>query len=224
MSQHFGNTNETLSLMNAQQIKHFSDEDLMELFQAGHQCAYDLLFERYRKRIYHFLFRYTHNENDSEDLLQETFMRVYRSKSSYNRIAKFSTWLYTIALNLAKTHYKKKMRMDLVSFHNEDMHQSYEVSEMIDNQDLEPDQIYQKRSLKRYVEKALLKISGDFREVLILRDIQGLSYEEISEVTGFPMGTVKSKLNRGRVQLQQLLRRMTADPYTADLQTRFILS
>ncbi len=210
--------------MNAQQMKKYSDEDLMELFQAGHQTAYDLLFERYKKRMFHFLYRYTHNENDSEDLVQETFLRVYRSRNSYNRIAKFSTWLYTIALNLAKTQYKKKQKMELVSFHNDEMHQTYEVTNMIDDHALEPDQMYQKRVLIRYIEKALQKISTDFREVLILRDIQGLSYEEISEVTGFPMGTVKSKLNRGRVQLQQLLRRMTADPHTADLQTRFILS
>ncbi len=210
--------------MNAQQMKQYSDEDLMELFQAGHQTAYDLLFERYKKRIFHFLYRYTHNENDSEDLVQETFLRVYRSRNSYNRIAKFSTWLYTIALNLAKTQYKKKQKMEMVSFHNDDMHQTFEVTDMIDDHELEPDQMYQKRTLVRYIEKALQKISIDFREVLILRDIQGLTYEEISEVTGFPMGTVKSKLNRGRVQLQQLLRRMTADPNTADLQTRFILS
>lgn len=210
--------------MNAQQIKQLNDEDLMELFQAGHQVAYNHLFERYSKRIYHFLFRYTHNENDSEDLVQETFIRVYRSKSSYNRIAKFSTWLYTIALNLAKTHYKKKLKMELVSFQNDDGYQSFEVTDMIDDHELEPDRMYQKRTIVRYVEKALQRISIDFREVLILRDIQGLTYEEISEVTGFPMGTVKSKLNRGRVQLQKLLRRMTADPYTADQQTRFVLS
>lgn len=196
----------------------------MELFQAGNESAYNLLFERYKKRIYHFLFRYTHNEGDSEDLLQETFMRVYRSKHSYNRIAKFSTWLYTIALNLAKTHYKKKTRMEMVSFHTDEGQQSFEVTDMLEDRDLEPDRMYQKRTVVRYIEKALQRISTDFREVLVLRDIQGLSYEEISEVTGFPMGTVKSKLNRGRVQLQQLLRRMTVDPNTADLQTRFILS
>ncbi len=210
--------------MNAQQMKQLSDEDLMELFQAGNESAYNLLFERYKKRIYHFLFRYTHNEGDSEDLLQETFMRVYRSKHSYNRIAKFSTWLYTIALNLAKTHYKKKTRMEMVSFHTDEGQQSFEVTDMLEDRDLEPDRMYQKRTVVRYIEKALQRISTDFREVLVLRDIQGLSYEEISEVTGFPMGTVKSKLNRGRVQLQQLLRRMTVDPNTADLQTRFILS
>lgn len=210
--------------MNAQQMKQLSDEDLMELFQAGNESAYNILFERYRKRIFHFLFRYTHNEGDSEDLLQETFMRVYRSKHSYNRIAKFSTWLYTIALNLAKTHYKKKARMEMVSFHTDEGQQSFEVSDMLDDRDLEPERMYHKRTLIRYIEKALQRISSDFREVLVLRDIQGLSYEEISEVTGFPMGTVKSKLNRGRVQLQQLLRRMTVDPNTADLQTRFILS
>ncbi len=210
--------------MNAQQMRQYSDEDLMELFQAGHQTAYDLLFDRYKKRIFHFLYRYTHNEDDSEDLVQETFLRVYRSRNSYNRIAKFSTWLYTIALNLAKTQHKKKQRMEMVSFHNDEMNQTFEVTDVMDNHELEPDKMYQKRTLVRYIEVALQKISTDFREVLILRDIQGLSYEEISEVTGFPMGTVKSKLNRGRVQLQQLLRRMTADPYTADLQTRFMLS
>jgi len=210
--------------MNAHEIKNLPDEDIMELFQNGDEKAFNLLFERYNKRIYHFLFRYTQNTNDCEDLVQETFMRVFRSKSSYNRIARFSTWLYTIALNLAKTHYKKKSRMDLVGFHNDDLQQTYEVSDMIESTSSQPDSIYQRRAIIRYVERALQKISDDFRDVLVLRDIQGLTYEEISDVTGYPMGTVKSKLNRGRVQLQQLLRRMTADPQTADLQTHFILS
>jgi RNA polymerase sigma factor (sigma-70 family) len=206
------------------QMKMMTDEDVMELFQNGQEAAFNVLFDRYSNRIYHFLYRYTQNANDCEDLVQETFMRVFRSKDSYNRIARFSTWLYTIALNLAKTHHKKKTRMELVGFHNDEMQQTYEVSDALDGSVATPDAEYQRHSVLRYIEKTLDRISSEFREVLILRDIQGLSYEEISEVTGFPMGTVKSKLNRGRVQLQQLLRRMTVDANTADLQTRFILS
>lgn len=186
------------------QLTNLSDEDVMEKLQEGVVPAFDIIVQRYKDRMHNFLYRYTHNHQDCEDLVQETFLRVYRSRHSYERIAKLSTWMYTIALNLAKTMHKKKQRMTTVSMHSDpDDSESYEM-EFKDSVILQDDALHQKMSVAE-LEKALLKLNDDFREVIVLRDIQQLSYEEIAEITDSAMGTVKSRINRARQQLQDLI-------------------
>ncbi|MFH5833076.1 sigma-70 family RNA polymerase sigma factor [Halalkalibaculum sp. DA3122] len=186
------------------QLQDYSDEDLMEHFQAGYEEGFNLLVERYTDRLHNFLYRYTHNHQDCEDLVQETFLRVYRSRHSYERIAKFSTWMYTIALNLAKSLYKKKKRMTTVTIHKDPGDPEDRKMDLEDNSILQDDSLHEKMCIKQ-LKKALMKLNKNFREVVVLRDIQQLSYEEISEMTGNPMGTVKSRINRGRAQLQEIL-------------------
>jgi RNA polymerase sigma-70 factor (ECF subfamily) len=190
--------------IHASQLSHLSDEDLMEKLQNGTMPAFDLLVGRYKDRLHNFLFRYTQNHEDCEDLVQETFLRVYRSRDSYQRIARFSTWMYTIALNLAKSMYKKKQRMTTYSIHADP--EDSDDFEMIieDSNILQDEELHQKLSIQE-LEKALLKLNEDFREVIILRDIQELSYEEIVDITGVAMGTVKSRINRARIQLQEMI-------------------
>ena len=93
-----------------------SDEDLMGYVQKGREAAFSELVIRYKDRLHNFLFRYTQNHKDCEDLVQETFLRVHKSRHSYERIAKFSTWMYTIAINLAKSLYKKKKKCSSFQF------------------------------------------------------------------------------------------------------------
>ena len=195
-------------------VANYSDEDLMEYFQEGKEPAFNELVKRYKDRLHNFLFRYTHNHQDCEDLVQETFLRVHKSKQSYERIAKFSTWMYTIALNLAKSLYKKKQRMHKVSIHKDETNpDDYEM--LIEDTNVLPDQeLHQKLSLEK-LEKALMTLQDEFREVVVFRDLQQLSYEEISEITNVPMGTVKSRINRGRAQIAALIENY------ADLGTSF---
>lgn len=177
-----------------------SDEDLMEIFQNDNEHAFNELVRRYQDRLHSFLFRYTRNHEDCEDLVQETFMRVYKSRNSYTRIARFSTWMYTIALNLAKSLYKKNQRMQKVSIHKDDSNPD-DREILIEDTQLQPDaDLHQKLCMER-LDEVLLKVSDEFREVVILRDFQQLSYDEISNMTGLPMGTVKSRINRGRAQI-----------------------
>ncbi|MEO1023848.1 MAG: sigma-70 family RNA polymerase sigma factor [Bacteroidota bacterium] len=182
----------------------YSDEDLMELVQQEQHWAFTELMDRYQTRLHRFLYRYTKNHNDCEDLVQETFLRVHKSRKSYQRIAKFSTWMYTIAINLAKSLYKKNQKMALVSIH--DKEEDPDGREMqIKDSDLLPDDIlHQKLSIEKLWE-VLDSLSPEFREVVILRDIEQLSYEEIAQHIGLAMGTVKSRINRGRAQLTEQL-------------------
>ncbi|MBN2731797.1 MAG: sigma-70 family RNA polymerase sigma factor [Balneolaceae bacterium] len=191
--------------LSQKQIHNLSDEDLMEHFQAGYEQAFNILVSRFKDRLHNFLYRYTHNHQDCEDLVQETFLRVYRSKHSYERIAKFSTWMYTIALNLAKSLYKKKQRMTTVTIHEDESDPDDRPMKIEDTNILQDDSLHEKMCMDE-LEKALMELSEDFREVVVLRDIQQLAYDEIAEITDIPMGTVKSRINRGRAQLQSLLK------------------
>jgi len=180
------------------------DEDLMEHFQAGVVEAYNILWERWTGPLVNFLFRFTGDKKACEDLIQETFLRVYRNRHSYKRIAKFSTWLYTIAGNLAKTEYRKRSRrrMDSIQSFNRD---GEEFEMPLPDETFSPDRHTESSMQDHFIQMGLLAMPDHFREVVILRDIQQLSYEEIAIITGLPMGTVKSRINRGRNKLQDLL-------------------
>lgn len=187
------------------QLDELSNEDLMERFQDGCENSFNLLVKRFKDRLHNFLYRYTHNHQDCEDLVQETFLRVYRSRDSYERIAKFSTWMYTIALNLARSLYKKKQRKTTVTIHKDDSDPDDQDMKLEDHTILPDAELHEKMCMDE-LEKALAELNEDFREVVLLRDIQQLSYEEVAEITGLPMGTVKSRINRGRAKLQELLK------------------
>lgn len=186
------------------QVANYSDEDLMEYFQEGKEAAFNELVKRYTDRLHNFLYRYTHNHQDCEDLVQETFLRVHKSKKSYERIARFSTWMYTIALNLAKSLYKKKQRMHKVSIHKDERDPTDFEMLIEDKNILQDEELHQKLSLEK-LEKALMNLAPEFREVVVYRDLQELTYDEIAEITGVAMGTVKSRINRGRAQVQAMI-------------------
>lgn len=186
-------------------LNEMSDEDLMSHFQAGSVEAFNILVDRYSERLTHYLYGFLGDMKRCEDLLQETFLRVYRNRHSYRRIAKFSTWLYTIAGNLARSEYRKRKRRRLYSIQsvNRD-NEEYEMQ--IPDESFSPDRHAESMIQDEYIQQALKEIPQAFREVVVLRDIQQLAYEEIAEITGLPMGTVKSRINRGRTKLQALLK------------------
>lgn len=190
-----------------------NDEDLMELFQNGSVEAYNILVERYSDRLIHYLYGFLGDVRRCEDLLQDTFLRVYRNRHSYQRIARFSTWLYTIAGNLARSEYRKRKRRRVYSIqavNRED--EEYDLA--VPDEAFTPDEYAESQLQDRYIREALDMIPASFREVVVLRDVQQLAYEEIAEITGLPMGTVKSRINRGRSKLQYLLKDVY--PYPRD--------
>ena len=190
---------------NSEALLLMSDEDLIGQFQAGTAEAFNILVDRYSERLMHYLYGFLGDTGRSQDLLQETFLRVYRNRHSYRPIAKFSTWLYTIAGNLARSEYRKRKRRRMYSIQlvNRD-HEEYELA--IPDESFSPDRHTESTLQDKYIQKALDQVPPDFREVVVLRDIQQLAYDEIAEITGLPMGTVKSRINRGRTKLQVLLK------------------
>jgi len=182
-----------------------SDEDLIERFQNGDLYAFDLIVKRYKNQLLNFVYRFLGNAEEAEDLVQETFLRVYRNRKAYQKVAKFSTWIYTIAGNLAKTELRKRKRRKFFSIsdlgYNE---KDYDISDEAYN----PEKDVDGRMKEEIIYKEIENLSPKFREVILLRDVQQLSYEEISQIVNIPLGTVKSRVNRGRLKLQEKLKHL----------------
>lgn len=182
-----------------------TDEELILEFQKNNtEAAFEILVDRFKNPLTNFVFRFLGDYEACVDVVQETFIKVFRYKDSYNSIAKFSTWIYTIAGNLARTEYQKRKRRKFFSInaYGEDKNETYDIPD----ESYRPDVITDSGIKDEIIQKALLKVSDAYREVVVLRDIQELSYEEISEITGITVGTVKSRINRGRAQLQKMLK------------------
>lgn len=183
--------------------KTFTDEELIIKFQKDDTGAFNELVFRYKDKVVNFLYRYTGDRDDAEDLAQETFVKVYRSKHLYKEIAKFSTWFYTIAINTAKTYAKKKKRISTISISEFDPESEKDFDLKADVRS--PEESANTEIEYEYIQKAINMLGEDFKKIIILRDIENFEYEEISKITGLPMGTVKSRINRGREKLKVLL-------------------
>ena len=181
-----------------------TDEELIRKFQEGNIGAYNQIVYRYKDRLLNFIYRYLHDIDRAEDLVQDTLLKLYTHKDSYKEIAKFSTWLYTIAANLARTELRKIKRRKtytISALSTDDrefvIHQSDAESFEDEEDTLASGQILQ---------KCLNVLDDEFKNIIILRDIQELSYDEISKILKIPLGTVKSRINRGRFKLKDLLK------------------
>lgn len=184
--------------------KLLTDEELIKEFQNSNDIeCYNLLVKRYKDPLMNFVFRFVGDRDVCSDIVQDTMIKFYLKKDSYKSVAKFSTWIYTIAGNLAKNELKRRNRRKIysVSNHDDDMQIQVEDKEFV-----APDRLADNKIKNNMIQKALLKVKPVYREVVILRDIQEFSYEEIAEITGLTIGTVKSRINRGRKQLQKLLK------------------
>ena len=188
----------------------YSDEQLMSLFQGGDENAYIELVNRYKDKLINFIFNYLGDLESSEDVVQETMIKLYQKKHYYKEIAKFSTWLQTIAKNLANTELRKRKQRKttlLSQFSKDD--KTYELP----TNDPEPGQEIQTEIVNKIIRDAVDKLSEKFKIVIVLRDIQGLAYEDISEIINVPIGTVKSRINRARLQLQVELKHLKKQEY-----------
>jgi RNA polymerase sigma-70 factor (ECF subfamily) len=186
-----------------------TDEELILEFQQQDTVrAFEILVQRYKNPLTNFVFRYLGDSEATADVVQETFIKVYRNKHTYKTIAKFSTWVYTIAGNLAKTELLKKKRRRIVSIN------SYgDENETMDLPDSghTPDTLTDSGIMDTMIQDALMQLNEVYREAVILRDIQELSYEEIAEMLKLEVGTVKSRINRGRARLKELLKELRND-------------
>ena len=184
-------------------LPRMSDEALLSSSLEGNLVAFDLLVDRYYDRLYGYLIRFLKDSDMAEDLLQETFLRVWKNRAEFRNIASFSTWIYTIAGNLARSEWRRRKRWRMIRLGPSRDDEEPEI-ELADD-GIGPDSIVEIRLAVEELTEEVHKLPDRYREVVILRDIQGMTYEEIAGIVQVPVGTVKSRLNRGRLILQEKL-------------------
>jgi len=173
---------------------------------AGEPQAFGTLVDRYQTRLLNFVNRTIGDRERAEDLVQEVFIRVFRHLHRFDQTKKFSTWIYTIASNLAKNELRNRSRNPLVLFQT--IKKNWEADHrplQFEDTTARPDDLYRKRFLKDAVDQCVRRLPEHHREVFVLRELEGKSYQEIAEITGCNLGTVKSRLNRARNSFAQLI-------------------
>jgi len=164
---------------------------------------------RHTRRIFNICYRFTGNGTEAEDLSQEVFLRVYRTLGSYrSAYGGFVTWVTSVTRNLLIDHYRRTKRDRITDSLDDKM----AIVENKESAGRRPDQLALLGELSGQVQTALTKLSPELREAVILRDLQQLEYAEIQQVLAVPEGTVKSRINRGRIELARILHQMGVRP------------
>jgi RNA polymerase sigma-70 factor (ECF subfamily) len=176
-----------------------NDSDVVQASLDGDPRAFGELVRRYDQRLLNFVAPPLGARERAQDRLQETFVRVYRHLHRFDQSKKFSTWIYTIASNLAKNELRNRSRNPLVLFQTlkKNWDADHRPLEWEDTQ-YKPDDLFRKRHLREKVEEAVSHLPEHHRIVFVLREMEGKTYEEIADITGCNLGTVKSRLNRAR--------------------------
>ncbi len=184
------------------------DAELVQRCIQGDQQAWADVVRQFSRRIYNLAYRFTSSHAAAEDLTQEVFIRVYRSLEQYDSsLGDLSNWLMRLARNLIIDDYRKRQRTPTDSGDDLADHE-YHLPAASDS----PQRTLERQERRLQVLAAINKLSPDLRECVILRDIEELTYQEIVELLRIPEGTVKSRINRGRIELAKVLRRMKVNP------------
>ena len=185
-----------------------NDAELVQRCITGDQHAWAEVVRQYSRRIYNLAYRFTSSHASAEDLTQEVFIRVYRSLNQYDpSLGDLSNWLMRLARNLIIDDYRKRQRTPTDSSDDLANHE-YHLPSASDS----PQRKLERKERRLQVLTAIDKLSHDLRECVILRDIEELTYQEIVDLLQIPEGTVKSRINRGRIELAKVLRRMKVKP------------
>src|SRR5918993_3622939 len=182
-----------------ERLRTLDDGEVVSAFLGGEERAFEELVDRYQGRLLNFVYRTIGDREKAEDLVQEVFIRVHRHLHRFDRSKKFSTWIYTIASNLAKNELRNRSRNPLVLFQTIKKNwQDEDRPLQFEDVGSRPDDLYRKRHLRELVEESVAQLPQHHREVFVLSELEGKSYEEIADITSCNLGTVKSRLNRAR--------------------------
>lgn len=181
-----------------------TDEEILEEIVRGDIKAFDTIVRRYQDRLTNFVSRFVGDVESAEDIVQETFLRAYRNRDQYPGLLKFSTWLYTIAGNLAKSELRRRKRWRLLSLDWGDGRGCVGLAD----ESRRPDRMTESSMADDQIQRAIESLREHYREAILLRDVEGLAYDEIARIVGCPVGTVKSRVNRARLTLRGKLKRL----------------
>ena len=182
-----------------------SDQTLVERVQRGDKAAFDMLVRKYQHKIVKLVTRYVHDGTEALDVAQEAFIKAYRAIHGFRGDSAFYTWLYRIAINTAKNHLVAEGRRPLD--HGVDLQdpEQYDMQARLRDVDT-PERLLLTDEIQKTVEQAIEELPEDLRTAIVLRELEGLSYEEIAEKMGCPVGTVRSRIFRAREAIDERLR------------------
>lgn len=180
-----------------------TDMDILAEVGAGNVDAYGKIVAKYNGRLYNFIYRFVGDRETAEDIVQETFLRAFRKRKEYRAIANFSTWLFTIAGNLAKSELRRRKRWRMFSLERDE---ETDTGMELPDESARPDKVAESSIADVQIQEAIASLPENYKQVILLRDVEGMSYQEISEIVDCPVGTVKSRVNRARLKLQQKLK------------------
>ena len=185
------------------------DAVLIRDFCEGDKAAFDSLVLKHKDRLFNLCYRLLGDYEEANDSAQETFIKVYRSLKKFRLESAFSTWLYRIAVNTCKNKLKSsafRQKRKMVPLENPISANRSSPSLQIQDESQSPAMALEKKERMRVIQEAINALPAEQREVVTLKDIEGFSYEEVAEITGFNLGTVKSRLARARLSLRKTLR------------------
>lgn len=187
------------------------DRVLIKAFLSNVNSAFDELVLKYKDKVFNLSYRFLADYEEANDCSQEVFLKVFRSLKNFRFESAFSTWLYRVTVNTCKNkltslEYQRRKRIVRINNPVETEKGTYSIE--IKDESMSPDAILERKEKNMLIQEAIGSLPAEYREVVLLRDIQGLSYEVISQITGDKLGTVKSRLARGRVQIMQKLKGM----------------
>jgi RNA polymerase sigma-70 factor (ECF subfamily) len=182
-----------------------ADQLLVARVQRGDKAAFDVLVRKYQHKIVKLVTRYVHDSTEALDVAQEAFIKAYRAIHGFRGDSAFYTWLYRIAINTAKNHLVAESRRPLE--HGVDLQdpEQYEVQSRLRDVDT-PERLLLTDEIQRTVETAIAELPEDLRTAIVLRELEGLSYEEIAEAMSCPVGTVRSRIFRAREAIDEKLK------------------
>jgi RNA polymerase sigma-70 factor, ECF subfamily len=181
------------------------DLELVKRVQAGDNSAFNVLVQKYQHRIGAVIGRFVHDYAESQDIAQETFIRAYRAINSFRGDAQFYTWLYRIAVNTAKNHLVSMKRRPPTSDVEAEDAEHFDGAHRMHDSDT-PEHELLREEIARTVSEVVAELPEELRQAITLREMEGLSYEEISETMDCPIGTVRSRIFRAREAIDARLR------------------
>ena len=185
-----------------------TDHDLIALARTGSEKAYRELLDRYQRPVFSLVYRMVRDRELAEDLAQETFVKVFNHLDRFNPKYKFSSWIFKIASNLAIDTLRKREPVTVSldgSRHAETAEEIESTRITVESKDENPEEFLEAKELGQEIERAIGLLRADYRTAILLRHVEGRSYEEIAEVMGVPLGTVKSFIHRARGELRETL-------------------
>ena len=185
-----------------------ADADFVERLKSGDSLAYDTLVTRYSGQIYGLLFRLTQDAEEAADLTQDTFLQVLRSVRKFRGDSELKTWLFRIAINESRNRFrwwKRRKRESTVSLDAQPVRDGLPLNETLADSSEDPERALIRRQEHERIERALNDLPLSFREAVVLCDVEGQSYQEIATLLGINIGTVKSRIARGREEMRKRL-------------------